>query len=269
MPVFYLEPRADALNDPSWDTSYLKEGCFTSRKDVGLRLCLRECALQTWGRNQEIGGHASGSVDRPFVMDPAKHHQLQAGQIVARNSLRKNSDQVRKSYRCLRAQRWKALCWRDRSDRHGRQAAAFQIAVKSRRHRICDLVPGRRRYADHHGLVVLRPDNYCLRPALETEMATGTVKWFNPAKGYGFIQAAGGGRDVFVHISAVERAGLNSLNDGQTVEFEIESNRGKESAVNLKIKWPLCQRNQPSLPRQNVEPVVRAAHSRPSGRGSR
>jgi len=67
-------------------------------------------------------------------------------------------------------------------------------------------------------------------------MATGTVKWFNPAKGYGFIQAAGGGRDVFVHISAVERAGLNSLNDGQTVEFEIESNRGKESAVNLKIK---------------------------------
>jgi CspA family cold shock protein len=67
-------------------------------------------------------------------------------------------------------------------------------------------------------------------------MATGTVKWFNPAKGYGFIQASGGGRDVFVHISAVERAGLNSLNDGQTVEFEIESNRGKESAVNLKIK---------------------------------
>ena len=73
---------------------------------------------------------------------------------------------------------------------------------------------------------------------METEMATGTVKWFNPTKGYGFIQPAGGGggRDVFVHISAVERAGLHTLNEGQTVEYEIESNRGKESAVNLKIK---------------------------------
>ena len=58
-------------------------------------------------------------------------------------------------------------------------------------------------------------------------MATGTVKWFNPTKGYGFIQPSGGGRDVFVHISAVERAGLRSLNEGQTVEYEIESNRGK------------------------------------------
>ena len=67
-------------------------------------------------------------------------------------------------------------------------------------------------------------------------MATGTVKWFNPTKGYGFIQPSSGGKDVFVHISAVERAGLNSLNEGQTVEYEIESNRGKESAVNLKIK---------------------------------
>jgi cold shock protein len=61
------------------------------------------------------------------------------------------------------------------------------------------------------------------------------VKWFNPTKGYGFIQPAGGGRDVFVHISAVERAGLSSLNEGQTVEYEIESNRGKGSAVNLKV----------------------------------
>jgi len=67
-------------------------------------------------------------------------------------------------------------------------------------------------------------------------MATGTVKRFNPTKGYGFIQPSGGGRDVFVHVSAVERAGLTSLNDGQTVEYEIESNRGKESAINLKIK---------------------------------
>ena len=67
-------------------------------------------------------------------------------------------------------------------------------------------------------------------------MATGTVKWFNPTKGYGFIQQQGGGRDVFVHISAVERAGLTSLNEGQTVQYEIESNRGKESAINLKVK---------------------------------
>jgi cold shock protein len=67
-------------------------------------------------------------------------------------------------------------------------------------------------------------------------MATGTVKWFNPAKGYGFIQPSGGGRDVFVHISAVERAGLSLLNEGQAVQYEIESNRGKESAINLKIK---------------------------------
>ena len=69
-------------------------------------------------------------------------------------------------------------------------------------------------------------------------MASGTVKWFNPTKGYGFIQPQGGGwgRDVFVHISAVERAGLSSLNEGQAVEYEIESNRGKESATNLKVK---------------------------------
>ena len=67
-------------------------------------------------------------------------------------------------------------------------------------------------------------------------MATGTVKWFNPTKGYGFIQPQGGGRDAFVHISAVERAGLRSLNEGQTVEYEIVSNRGKESADNLKVR---------------------------------
>jgi len=71
-------------------------------------------------------------------------------------------------------------------------------------------------------------------------MATGTVKWFNPTKGYGFIQPQGGGRDVFVHISAVERAGLSSLNEGQVVQYEIVSNRGKESAENLKA--PSCPR---------------------------
>ena len=70
-------------------------------------------------------------------------------------------------------------------------------------------------------------------------MATGTLKWFNPTKGYGFIQpqgGGGGGKDVFVHISAVEKAGLTTLNEGQHVEFEIEDNRGKSSAVNLKVK---------------------------------
>ena len=68
-------------------------------------------------------------------------------------------------------------------------------------------------------------------------MASGTVKWFNPTKGYGFIQpSGGGGRDVFVHISAVERAGLSTLNEGQQVEYEIISDRGKESASNLKVK---------------------------------
>ena len=67
-------------------------------------------------------------------------------------------------------------------------------------------------------------------------MTQGTVKWFNGDKGFGFITPDGGGKDVFVHISAVERAGLRSLNEGQAVEYEIESNRGKESAVNLKVK---------------------------------
>jgi CspA family cold shock protein len=70
----------------------------------------------------------------------------------------------------------------------------------------------------------------------EAKMATGTVKWFNPTKGYGFIQPQDGGRDVFVHISAVERAGLGSLNEGQVVDYEVVSNRGKESAENLKAR---------------------------------
>ena len=68
-------------------------------------------------------------------------------------------------------------------------------------------------------------------------MASGTVKWFNATKGYGFIQpSGGGGKDVFVHISAVERAGLSTLNEGQQVDYELVSNRGKESAENLKVK---------------------------------
>ena len=67
-------------------------------------------------------------------------------------------------------------------------------------------------------------------------MATGTVKWFNPTKGYGFIQPQGGGKDVFVHISAVERAGLSTLNEGQQIEFELVQSRGRESAENIKVR---------------------------------
>ncbi len=66
-------------------------------------------------------------------------------------------------------------------------------------------------------------------------MAKGTVKWFNPTKGFGFIQPASGGQDVFVHISAVQRAGLTTLNENQTVEYELVENRGKTSAENLKV----------------------------------
>ena len=66
-------------------------------------------------------------------------------------------------------------------------------------------------------------------------MATGTVKWFNSTKGFGFIQPDGGGKDVFVHISAVEKAGLSSLNEGAKVSYEIISDRGKESAGNLRV----------------------------------
>ena len=67
-------------------------------------------------------------------------------------------------------------------------------------------------------------------------MATGVVKWFNPTKGYGFIQPQGGGKDVFVHISAVEKAGLDGLPDAAKVTFDIVPNRGKESAENLRVK---------------------------------
>ena len=67
-------------------------------------------------------------------------------------------------------------------------------------------------------------------------MAIGTVKWFNSVKGYGFIEPEGGGKDAFVHISAVERAGISSLNEGQRVEFEIQPGQdGKSSAENLKL----------------------------------
>jgi CspA family cold shock protein len=65
-------------------------------------------------------------------------------------------------------------------------------------------------------------------------MATGTVKWFNPTKGFGFIEPENGGGDVFVHISAVEASGLNGLNEGQKIEFEVQEEKGKQSACNLK-----------------------------------
>jgi CspA family cold shock protein len=80
----------------------------------------------------------------------------------------------------------------------------------------------------HHHLV-------CSNLMGRVDVATGTVKWFNATKGYGFIQPAAGGKDVFVHISAVERAGLSSLNEGATVSYEVVANRGKESAENLRV----------------------------------
>ncbi len=67
-------------------------------------------------------------------------------------------------------------------------------------------------------------------------MATGTVKWFNSAKGYGFIEPEDGSKDAFVHISAVERAGLSSLNEGQKVSYDVQPGRdGKSAAENLSI----------------------------------
>jgi cold shock protein len=67
------------------------------------------------------------------------------------------------------------------------------------------------------------------------DVATGIVKWFNGQKGYGFIQPDAGGKDVFVHISAVEKAGFSSLAEGAKVSYDVVANRGKESAENLKL----------------------------------
>lgn len=67
-------------------------------------------------------------------------------------------------------------------------------------------------------------------------MANGTVKWFNQTKGYGFIQPEDGSSDVFVHISAVERAGMNNLNEGQKLSYDLEQNRGRTAATNLQLE---------------------------------
>ena len=66
-------------------------------------------------------------------------------------------------------------------------------------------------------------------------MASGTVKWFNPEKGFGFIQPQDGGKDVFVHITALQAAGISSLNDGQKVSYDVVAERGKQAAANLKL----------------------------------
>jgi CspA family cold shock protein len=81
--------------------------------------------------------------------------------------------------------------------------------------------------------VRLRVDDF--RLLRRQTMQKGSVKWFNPTKGYGFIRPSTGDKDVFVHISAVERAGLSTLNEGQNVEYELVTNRGKASAENLKV----------------------------------
>ena len=92
------------------------------------------------------------------------------------------------------------------------------------------------RYNDR-ALMLLRGPRKSVRPCWvgqpETTMLTGNVKWFNPTKGYGFIQPQGGGKDVFVHISAVEQSGLKSLNEGQKISYEVVNDRRGLKAVNL------------------------------------
>ena len=66
-----------------------------------------------------------------------------------------------------------------------------------------------------------------------TKMSNGKIKWFNPDKGYGFIENDAGGKDVFLHVSALEQAGIDTLQEGEAVSFEISENRGKENAINI------------------------------------
>jgi len=85
-------------------------------------------------------------------------------------------------------------------------------------------------------VVVLLKSGSCQKlSGVETSMATGSVKWFNATKGYGFIMPKDGGKDVFVHITAVQAAGLKGLNDGQDLSYDVVMERGKESATNLKL----------------------------------
>src|SRR5437773_10536752 len=91
---------------------------------------------------------------------------------------------------------------------------------------------GRERNLSHNECAARLP----LTRLESTFMPTGTVKSFNATKGYGFIQPQAGGKDVFVHISAVERARLRTLNEGQQIEYEVVANRGKEAAENLKVR---------------------------------
>src|ERR1700752_170662 len=94
-----------------------------------------------------------------------------------------------------------------------------------------------RAISQRHRPVELKRVNGHVRDALEEKMPTGTVKWFNGQKGFGFIAPSDGGQDVFVHISAVERAGLSGLAEGQKVSFELKTDkmRGKTSAENLQL----------------------------------
>ena len=85
------------------------------------------------------------------------------------------------------------------------------------------------------GLRCARAVTYCLvLPTEEATLAIGTVKWFNPTKGFGFIVPSDGSKDVFVHISAVQRAGMQTLNEGQKVNYELATERGRTAAVNIK-----------------------------------
>ena len=65
-------------------------------------------------------------------------------------------------------------------------------------------------------------------------MTTGKIKWFNPTKGYGFIEKEDGGKDIFLHVSALEEAGIDTLREGEAVSFEIGENKGKDTAINIK-----------------------------------
>ena len=81
--------------------------------------------------------------------------------------------------------------------------------------------------------MVVRGDNTRECFFKEAKMAQGTVKWFNPQKGFGFIQPDNGGSDIFVHMSALERAGMRTLNEGQKITFDVASEKGRDSATNL------------------------------------